>query len=113
MIAKPTDIFRLTVVALYIVCAGCVVAKPGVSPATSLPATAFHPFGRSIINEQHNLELISSACQLGFSFEGTTISIQVSLPSWLHHNYLQYELDGVYQKRVRIDSATKAPLVIN
>jgi len=70
------------------------------------------PFGRSLLNEQHNLELISSACQVGFSFEGTTFSLQVSLPAWLHHNYLQYELDGVYQKRIRIDSATTTPLVI-
>jgi lysophospholipase L1-like esterase len=113
MIVMPTKIFRVTVIAFYIICAGCFATKQGTAPVSSLPATAFQPFGRSIINEQHNLELISSACQVGFSFEGTTFSIQVSLPSWLHHNYLQYELDGVYQKRVRIDSATKAPLVIN
>jgi hypothetical protein len=108
----PTNLFRLTVVALYIVCAGCFVTKHGTTPVSSLPATAFHPFGRSIINEQHNLELINSACQVGFSFEGTTFRMQLSLPSWLHHNYLQYELDGVYQKRIRIDSTSKDSLVI-
>jgi lysophospholipase L1-like esterase len=112
MIAMPTKKFRLTVIAFYIVCAGCFVFKPGSAPVSTLPASAFHPFGRSIINDQQNLELISSACQVGFSFEGTTFSMQLSLPSWLHHNYLQYELDGVYQKRIRIDSASKAPLVI-
>ncbi|HEX6427194.1 MAG TPA: GDSL-type esterase/lipase family protein [Niastella sp.] len=108
----PTKIFRLTAVAFYIVCSGCFVSKPGTATVSSISATAFHPFGRSIINEQHNLELVSTACQVGFSFEGTTFSIQVSLPSWLHHNYLQYELDGVYQKRIRLDSASKEPLVI-
>src|SRR5690242_11469370 len=74
----PTKIFRLTVIAFYIICAGCFATKQGTAPVSSLPATAFQPFGRSIINEQHNLELISSACQVGFSFEGTTFSIQAS-----------------------------------
>jgi len=112
MIVKPTNKFALPLIALYIFCAGCTASKSTIAPAAQLTATAMHPFGRSIINEQHNLELISSACQVGFSFEGTTFSIQASLPSWLNHNYLQYELDGVYQKRIRIDSAATTPLVI-
>jgi lysophospholipase L1-like esterase len=112
MILKLSYKYYLPVIVFYIVCAGCFVTKPGTAPVTILPATAFQPFGRSIINEQHNLELISTACQVGFSFEGTTFRIQLSLPSWLHHNYLQYELDGEYQKRIRIDSSSKDPLVI-
>lgn len=112
MIAMPVKKLPLAFVALIIVCAGCAVFKPTAKQVDTLPATAMHAYGRSIINEQHNLELISSACQVGFSFEGTTFSLQVSLPSWLHHNYLQYELDGVYQKRIRIDSTQKTPVVI-
>ena len=112
MIVMPTNKFALTVIALVIVCAGCTVTKRSAVPINQLPASAMQPFGRSLLNDKHNLELISSACQVGFSFEGTTFSIQVSLPSGLHHNYLQYELDGVYQKRISIDSALKEPLVI-
>lgn len=112
MIVMPTNKFPLALIVLYIVCAGCFAAKHSTAPAVQLSATAMHPFGRSIVNEQHSLELISSACQVGFSFEGATFSMQVSLPSWMNHNYLQYELDGVYQKRIRIDSAVTAPLVI-
>ena len=112
MIVKPTTKFTLTVIALVIICTGCIVTKRSAVPVKQLPASAMQPFGRSIINEQHNLELIGSACQVGFSFEGTTFRMQLSLPSWLHHNYLQYELDGVYQKRIRIDSTSKDPLVI-
>jgi hypothetical protein len=111
----PTNKFAFPIIALVIVCAGCRVTKHPVEsavPLKNLPASAMQPVGRSLLNEQHNLELISSACQVGFSFEGTTFSIQVSLPSGLQHNYLQYELDGVYQKRVLIDSASAAPLVI-
>ncbi|THU41308.1 GDSL family lipase [Niastella caeni] len=102
----------LGIVAIYIVCAGCFVAKPASAQAYRLPAAAFHPFGRSIINEQHNLELISSACQVGFRYTGTKFQLTVSIPSWMHHNYLQYELDGVYQKRIRVDSALKEPIEI-
>ncbi|OQP60988.1 hypothetical protein A3860_04495 [Niastella vici] len=112
MIVMPSFKFPLVLIALYLLCAGCVAPKRTTAPYTLLSCLAMHPFGRSIINEQHNLELISSACQVGFSFEGTTFNLHVSLPSWLHHNYLQYELDGVYQKRIRIDSDTFAPLVI-
>jgi hypothetical protein len=97
----------LTVLALYIVCAGCFVTKRSDTPIDHLAASAMHPFGRSIVNEQQHIELISSACQLGFSFDDTAIQLQVSIPAWLHHNYLQYELDGVYKNRIRIDSSTK------
>jgi lysophospholipase L1-like esterase len=108
MIFKPATKAIVPVLALYIICAGCFATKrAATSTADQLPATAFNPFGRSIINNQQNLELISSACQLGFSFEGRTIHLQVSLTAWQHHNYIQYELDGVYQKRIRIDSAIK------
>jgi lysophospholipase L1-like esterase len=104
----PINKRSLAAIVLFIVFAGCAAAQP----VDKLSAANMLPFGRSLLNEQHNLELISSACQVGFSFEGTTCSLQVSLPSWLHHNYLQYELDGVYQKRIRIDSATTTPVVI-
>jgi mannobiose 2-epimerase len=88
------------------------VGNPKPESKNPKPASAFHPFGRTIINDQHNLELISSASNIGFSFEGTTCSITVSVPSWLERNYLQYELDGVYQKRVRITSKSGEPVTI-
>jgi hypothetical protein len=107
MLLKPAIKATLTVIAFYIACTSCLVTKRSDSSIDHLPAAALHPFGRSIINEQQHLELISSACQFGFSFEDRSFHIQVSLPAWSQHNYLQYELDGVYQKRIRIDSSTK------
>jgi lysophospholipase L1-like esterase len=104
----PINKRSLAAIALYLVFAACGARKP----IDQLPAAKMLPFGRSLLNEQQHLELISSACQAGFSFEGTVCSLQVSLPAQLHHNYLQYELDGVYQKRIRIDSATTTPVVI-
>jgi hypothetical protein len=64
------------------------------------------------MNEQQHLELISSACNVGFSFEDTVCRVYVSIPDWLDHNYLQYELDGVYQRRIRVAAHTAAPVEI-
>ncbi|RYF92452.1 MAG: hypothetical protein EOO00_07245, partial [Chitinophagaceae bacterium] len=72
--------------------------------ADQLPATSLHTYGRGLINDDQQLELISSAAHVGFSFEGTTCEIDVAVPGWLSHNYMQYEIDGVYQKRVRVSS---------
>jgi len=107
MLFTPAIKSLLTVLALFIVCAGCSVTKRSDTPTDHLAASAMHPFGRSMVNEQQHIELISSACQLGFSFEDRAIHLQVSIPAWLHHNYLQYELDGVYKNRIRIDSSTR------
>ncbi|MBO9200406.1 MULTISPECIES: SGNH/GDSL hydrolase family protein [Niastella] len=104
----PINIRSLAAIALYIIFTGCFATQP----VDELRAVQMQPFGRSSVNEQQDLELISSASQVGFSFEGTTCNLQVSLPAWLHHNYLQYELDGVYQKRIRIDSASNKPVII-
>jgi lysophospholipase L1-like esterase len=76
-----------------------------------LPATTLRPFGRTSIEEK-GLALISSASHFGFRFEGTECRIIASVPEWLGHNYLQYEIDGVYQKRLRISSKSGEPIVI-
>jgi len=82
------------------------------APAQVLPATALKPYGRSLVNQAQQLELISSAVHFGFSFEGKECQIFASLPGGQDHNYLQYELDGVYQKRLRVAGGAQAPLVI-
>src|ERR1700741_27068 len=61
-----------------------------------------HPYGRTFISKDDRLGLISSAVHFGFSFEGKECQLSVSLDYGQDHNYLQYELDGVYQKRIRV-----------
>lgn len=78
----------------------------------TLPATALHPYGRYIFTNDQHLELISSAVHAGFSFEGKECRIFASLPNAAGHSYLQYELDGIYQKRIRITGNDKQPVVI-
>ncbi|AMJ64716.1 hypothetical protein AXW84_04175 [Hymenobacter sp. PAMC 26628] len=86
-------------------------AVPAKGPST-LPATALPAYGRYRLTAAGQLELISSAVHFGFSFEGTQCEIFASLPGADDHNYLQYELDGVYQRRLRIDGNAKTPLVL-
>lgn len=77
-----------------------------------LPATALKPYGRTLVNQEQQLELISSAAHFGFRFEGTSCQLAVSLPNGQDHNYLQYELDGVYQKRIKVTGASKEPITL-
>ena len=94
------------------VIAGCVSTKNIVSKSDILQANDLLPLGRtSIANNQ--LELISSAVHFGFSFEGSTCDIYASVPDWLDHNYIQYELDGVYQKRIKISKGQSEPIHLN
>lgn len=77
----------------------------------TLSASDFQPYGRSLLTNG-KLELISSAVHFGFSFEGNECKVYTSL-AWKGHNYLQYELDGKYQKRIRIDSASGQAIILN
>src|SRR5438309_8128913 len=97
---------------LFIFILGCAGSRPQQAGVDMLSATELKPFGRTTINDQHDLELISSASNFGFSFTGTECRINAYIPSWLDHNYIQYELDGVYQKRIRLSSKTPEAIVI-
>ena len=81
-------------------------------PPDSLDAKDLVPYGRTRYSNENGLELISSAVHFGFSFEGRRCEIYTSLPSWLNHNYLQYELDGDYQGRIRISKDASQPITI-
>lgn len=80
--------------------------------ANTLTAEQLKPIGRFVLNSNQELELISSAVHFGFSFEGTEIAIYASIPDQNGHNYLQYELDGVYQKRITVVGNSKEPVII-
>lgn len=74
----------------------------------NLNAIDLLPYGRTAITD-NKLELISSAVHFGFSFRGDGCDMYASLPAGMDHNYLQYELDGVYQKRIKISKDNNAP----
>ena len=98
--------------AVVIIGLGCSTTKSGSLAYTTLPATNLHPYGRSVVDEGQRLQLISSAVHFGFSFEGKQCVVNASLPYTNAHNYLQYELDGVYQKRVKLRGDSSQAIVI-
>jgi lysophospholipase L1-like esterase len=79
---------------------------------TSIAAAELKPFGRYAYDQQSGLELISSAVHFGLSFEGESCTLKATIADKTGHNYLQYELDGKYQKRILISGDSKSPVTI-
>src|SRR5829696_58935 len=104
-------IYSLQVFVLFILCLSCGTAKNTTS-IDSLPATALQPFGRYRITANQDLELISSAVHFSFSFKGRECRVYAFLNDSTAHNYLQYEMDGDYQKRIRLDGSDKQPIIL-
>ena len=109
MLAKS----RILFIALCFILSGCVVSQNegSAKDSNSLLATDLKPFGRTVLLKE-GLALVSSASHFGFSFEGPECRIIASVPEWLGHNYLQYEIDNVYGKRLRVSAKTGEPIVI-
>lgn len=78
----------------------------------TLHASKLKPFGRYSYTSHGELEMISSAIYFGFKFKGDQCALYVSINDVNGHNYIQYELDGVYQKRIRVNGNSGAPIVI-
>jgi hypothetical protein len=70
-----------------------------------------HVMGRHVVDGK-TLELISSGSHFGVAFEGTECTIVVSLGPAQQHSYIQYELDGVYGKRLRVNGSVTDTLTI-
>jgi lysophospholipase L1-like esterase len=100
------------VIAFSFFCINCAFSQRDLKTANTLPATALKLYGRYIVNNGQNVGLISSAVHFGFSFEGNECQIFASIPQGQDHNYLQYELDGKYQKRIKISANSDQPVII-
>ena len=101
---------------LAIVCLltfSCATKKPVINSQTTVKSVYLKPYGRFLVDSTQNLELISSAVHFGVSFEGTECTLNASIKDLNGHNYLQYELDGVYQKRIRINGNSKEAIKIS
>ncbi|HEY8689956.1 MAG TPA: GDSL-type esterase/lipase family protein [Chitinophagaceae bacterium] len=90
----------------------CSSSKVNTATENILSATGLNPYGRYIVNDKQELELISSGVHFGFAFEGTQCKIYATNYYAAGHNYLQYVLDGVYQKRIKIEGNATGPVVI-
>ncbi len=72
------------------------------APADSLPGSALVVYGRGLVNGG-GMELIGSAAHVGIEFKGQHCEVDVLVPGGSVHNYVQYEVDGVYSKKVRVE----------
>ena len=91
---------------------GCSSSKAPATKKNILSANELNPYGRYLLNDKSELELISSGVHVGFTFQGKACTIYASNFSETGHGYLQYVLDGVYRKRIRIDGNNQEPIVI-
>jgi hypothetical protein len=112
--SKPHIMLRVALSAcLFLLFIACHTAKqPTTSGTDVLNASGLQPVGRTRITPGQQLELISSAVHFTVQFQDTACDVYASLPSGMDHNYLQYELDGEYQKRLRVNGGA-APLHIS
>ena len=78
----------------------------------TLSASAMSAYGRFAIDDRRDAELISSASHVGFSFKGSECHVFAFILHAAEHNYLQYELDGVYQKKIKIEGDKRQPIII-
>lgn len=81
-----------------------------VAAGDSLLATSLSIYGRGL-PQGDRVELIGSAAHVGFSFTGKECSVEVFVSSG-GSGYLQYDLDGVYQKRIKILGTARQPIPI-
>ena len=89
----------------------CASLKKG-DGVNTLPATALQAYGRYALSQGQHLELISSGVHFGFSFEGRECQLVAAVPNEKGHNYLQYELDGIYQKRIKVNGSASQMIPI-
>jgi lysophospholipase L1-like esterase len=101
------------ILATFLNCLCVFCFSSSAAPGDTLKAVSLHPYGRYILNANGSLELISSAVHFGFRFNGATCNIYAYVPGSGFHNYLQYTLDGVYQKRIKISGEDHRPLIIS
>ena len=92
--------FSLLGIFFSVVLINCASQKS--STIQALSAIQLKPFGRYGLTTEKNIEMISSAVHFGFSFEGSECKIYASLQDKNSHNYLQYEIDGVYKGRIKV-----------
>lgn len=92
----------LAVLTLAALCGLLACRSSRKAPGDVLTAAQLRPLGRTALAGA-GLELISSGAHFGFRFKGPACTVYASVPGWLDHNYLQYELDGRYHPvRLRV-----------
>ncbi len=104
--------FKKNIPILVLICFSFWSENVVAASTDSLTGSSLHPFGRYARNSKGDLEMIGSAVHFGFSFNGSVCTLYAVVSDSAAHGYLQYTLDGVYQKKIRIIGVNAAPVVI-
>lgn len=103
---------RILLILLLINTAACKIKiEPNVSVQNLLKGSDLKPLGRYDLNGSE-LELISSACHVGFEFKGKSCTLYARSFDTDAHGYIQYEIDGKYGGRIRIADTLANEIVI-
>jgi len=86
---------------LALIIVGCASTHSINKSSSELKGKDLQPVGRFRVTKTNELELIGTAVHFGFQFSGNACTVITSVPS---HGYIQYVLDGAYQKRIRLNS---------
>jgi lysophospholipase L1-like esterase len=100
------------VLVFYISCFSFLSFSSTAASKDTLNASSLRPYGRYEQNPHGNLELISSAVHFGFRFTGPNCSLFAALSDPSSHNYLQYTVDGIYYRRIKISGTMNRPYQI-
>ena len=92
------------------ICIPCSKAQ-NADVAGTLPGSKLQAVGRFALTAGHQMELISSAAHVAYSFEGDQTLVYFSLPKGADHAWIQYEMDGLYKERIRISELDSRPVV--
>ena len=103
---------RILVLLSFLMLLACSSSIQTAVVSNTLLAESLHVYGRYAVTSEKHIELISSATHTGFSFSGTQCQVYAYVNDG-SHNYLQYEVDDVYQKRIKISGKGKQVLTIN
>lgn len=107
MLTKPNC---CSIICCLFLLASCSSSK--ITGNAILPAKDLQPYGRSLLDGNQDIEMISSGVHFGFSFTGTECTLYTLIKDPGGHNYLQYELDSVYQKRLKVTGNTANAITI-
>ena len=106
MMKRKMLYFSLAVLSL----ASCKAPRLTLTTANNA-AIAYH--GRTQLNSENQVDLITSAAFAEFQFAGKTCTISLSnYAASDDYNYVVMELDNVYKGRVKVSSSTPTPFTI-
>lgn len=95
--------YKFILLILNILCIAVLLSCAEKPETMTVPGASLNVVGRFFKHENGKMELITSAAHTGFAFKGKQCTVYLESGNNESHSYIQYELDGVYKGRLRIN----------